>query len=172
VTPRVALLDRDGTLNVKAPEGEYVTRPEDVVVLPGAAQAVRELNDAGVHVAVVTNQRCLSLGLLDEPGLQAVNAAVADALARAGAHVDAWYHCPHGLDDGCPCRKPLPGMLLDALRDAGAQPSEAVMVGDSASDVEAGRAAGVRTVRLGEDGAPPADAAVEDLAAAVRWALA
>lgn len=165
MTPALVLLDRDGTLNVKPPEGEYVTRPEGLVLLDGAAAAVARLNAAGVRVALVTNQRGIALGRMTEDDLRDVHARLAELLAAEGARLDALHHCPH--DEGCPCRKPAPGMLERELREAGVAPGDTVMVGDSDSDVEAGRRAGVRTVRLGAADDPAADETAPDLAAAV-----
>src|SRR4051812_22748768 len=134
--------------HIKAPAGGYVTRPEAVELLPGAARAIRTLNDAGIPVAVVTNQRCLARGQLDPAGLDAVHAAPRERpAAAAGAHVDAIYHCPHERDT-CSCRKPAPGLLAAAARDFGAAPAQAVMIGDARSDVEAGRRFGARTIQL------------------------
>jgi D-glycero-D-manno-heptose 1,7-bisphosphate phosphatase len=153
--PRLALLDRDGTLNRKPPEGEWITAVDELEVLPGAAEAVRRLNAAGIPVAVVTNQRAIALGRLSEAGLGRIHAQLAWRLARVGAHVDAIYHCPHA-HGSCRCRKPEPGLLEAAARDFGVPLHEAVMIGDSASDVEAGRRAGARTVRLAPIGVRPA----------------
>jgi D-glycero-D-manno-heptose 1,7-bisphosphate phosphatase len=147
MTPRLVLLDRDGTLNRKAPEGSYVTQPSELQVLPGAGEAVRRLNEAGIAVAVVTNQRCVALGLVTEETLESIHARLRDDLAACGARVDAIYHCPH-LEGACDCRKPAPGMLRAAAARFGVAPHEAVMIGDADSDVEAGRRFGARTIRL------------------------
>jgi D-glycero-D-manno-heptose 1,7-bisphosphate phosphatase len=167
----LALLDRDGTLNRRAPLGEYVTSPEEVELLPGAPRAVRRFNDAGVAVAVVTNQRGIALGRMSETALDAVHARLAEALqSEAGAHVDAFYHCPHEIG-ACACRKPEPGLLARAARQFGAQPPDSVVIGDAASDVEAGRRFGARTVQLTL--APSeADLTAPDLGAAVEAVLA
>jgi len=171
VTVRLALLDRDGTINRKAPEGEYVTHPSQLEVLPGAAAAIRALNDAGVPVAVVTNQRCLALGRLDAAGLEGVHQRLSELLAeQAGAHVDAILHCPHERGT-CGCRKPAPGLLHEAARRFGVVPSDAVMIGDALSDVEAGERFGAQTIHL-TGGASPATATAPDLATAVRALLA
>jgi D-glycero-D-manno-heptose 1,7-bisphosphate phosphatase len=171
-TPRLALLDRDGTLNVKPPDGEYVLTPGGLEMLPGAAAAVARLNDAGVRVALITNQRAIDRGLLSPEDLDAVHARLASELAAEGAHLDAIFVCPHG-HDACRCRKPQPGMLLDALARFGTAPADAVMVGDAGSDVEAGRRAGVPTVQIVPPGAPSAaDATAVSLEQAVDDLLA
>lgn len=157
---RVALLDRDGTINAKAPEGEYITTPEELALLPGSARAVRLLNDAGVHVAVVTNQRGIALGRMTEDDLAAVHEHLAAMLAEhAGARVDLWLHCPHDKDT-CSCRKPQPGMLLEALARLGGDAASSLMAGDADSDLAAGAAAGVPAQRVSAE--RPLLAVVED----------
>jgi D-glycero-D-manno-heptose 1,7-bisphosphate phosphatase len=159
--PRLVLLDRDGTINAKAPDGEYVEAPEALELLPGAAAAVARLNRAKVPVAVVTNQRGVALGRMSIDDLNRVHAAMAAGLAAQGAHVDGLYVCPHATGT-CTCRKPEPDMLLDALRDFGVAAEDAVMIGDSDSDVEAGIRAGTATIRLDPGGETPDLAAFVD----------
>jgi D-glycero-D-manno-heptose 1,7-bisphosphate phosphatase len=168
-----ALLDRDGTINVKAAAGDYITDPEQLVLLPEAAEAIRRLNQAQVPVIVVTNQRGIALGRMSEDDLAAIHARLRELLRRQGAWIGRIYHCPH--DTGiCCCRKPGTRMLeqardhlkLASLRDS-------VMIGDATTDVLAGRAAGARTILL-SDGAEPAprDIAVAgSLLEAVRQVL-
>jgi D-glycero-D-manno-heptose 1,7-bisphosphate phosphatase len=163
MTFAAALLDRDGTINVKAPEGEYIERPEEVRVLPGAAEAVRRLNEAGIPVYVVTNQRGIALGRMTEDDLAAVHRRLDELLAEAGARVDAYYHCPH--DKGvCDCRKPGTAMLERAAAEHGFALERSVMVGDAESDVEAGCRVGARTVWIGRDAESLLDAVVVLLA--------
>jgi D-glycero-D-manno-heptose 1,7-bisphosphate phosphatase len=161
-------LDRDGTINVKAPEGEYVSDPDEVVLLPGAAEAIRRLNVSGRFVVVVSNQRGVARGRYTDADVQAVTDRITRELADHGAHVDAWYYCPHAEGE-CDCRKPLPGLLLRAAAELDAVDlSDAVLVGDAESDLGAAAAAGIPAVKLG---AAPASAGalavVPDLAAAV-----
>jgi D-glycero-D-manno-heptose 1,7-bisphosphate phosphatase len=150
---RWVFLDRDGTLNVKAPDGEYVERPEALELLPGAADAVRMLNRAGLWTGVVTNQRGVALGRMSIEDLNAVHARLEHLLRLGGAFVDAIYTCPHGIGV-CDCRKPQPGLLLKAQSE---HPTidfaYAAIVGDSLSDVQAGKRLGLRTVLIsgGED---------------------
>jgi D-glycero-D-manno-heptose 1,7-bisphosphate phosphatase len=159
-----AFLDRDGTINVKAPEGAYITAPEQARLLPGAAAAIRRLNDIGALVVVVTNQRGVSLGRMTEDGVQDVHARLAALLAaQAGAHVDAFFVCPH--DDGqCDCRKPHPGLLRAAVDQFPEIDVDAsILIGDAPTDVAAGERFGVRSLLLGRDAA--------DLAKAVARAV-
>jgi D-glycero-D-manno-heptose 1,7-bisphosphate phosphatase len=164
--PELVVLDRDGTLNRKAPSGNYILHPEEVILLPGAARAVARLNRSGVRVVVATNQRCIGLGLADAPTVDEVHATIATALEHEGGRVDRWYVCPH-LEGMCQCRKPQPGMLLDALAYARASPLAAVMIGDSDIDIEAATRAGMRAVRLGDRVDEEAWATVASLDAAV-----
>ncbi|OBB97704.1 HAD-IIIA family hydrolase [Mycobacterium sp. 852002-30065_SCH5024008] len=165
-------LDRDGTINVKAADGEYIRSPEELMLLPGAARAVAALNAAGLRTILVTNQRWLSEPAADAARFAAVHDRLEQLLAAEGARLDAAYHCPHAAAS-CDCRKPGAGMLVRAAHEHGFALAEAVMIGDSESDVEAGRAAGTATVllRAGDEEAAGADVVVDDLAAAVRLIL-
>jgi D-glycero-D-manno-heptose 1,7-bisphosphate phosphatase len=173
-------LDRDGVLNVEL--FDYVTRPEELVIIDGAGQAVRRLNEAGLTVAVVTNQSGIGKGRYTAAGLDAVHARLVAELAADGARLDGLYHCPHIAEDQCDCRKPLPGLLRRAADDLGFDPARAVLVGDTARDLQAAAAGGaaqilVRTgkgadleARLPCDEVRP-EVVVDDLAAAVDWIL-
>lgn len=171
-TVRTVFLDRDGTINVKAAEGEYITSPADVVLLPGAAEAVAALNAAGLRTVLVTNQRWLSGRSADPAGFAAVQDRLDRLLADHGARLDATYHCPHAADT-CDCRKPSAGMLFRAAAEHSFDLAESVMIGDTDSDVLAGKSAGTVTILLrsgGENGVG-ADIVVDDLAAAVDLIL-
>jgi len=140
-------LDRDGVLTR---EDQWVLRPEQVELLPGAAAGVRRLNEAGIPVVVVTNQSARARGWISELDLAQIHARMAELLAAQGAHFDAIYVCPHHPTEGsgelrrvCDCRKPAPGLLLRAAQEMGLDLAASWMVGDAARDVEAARAAGV-----------------------------
>jgi D-glycero-D-manno-heptose 1,7-bisphosphate phosphatase len=166
-------LDRDGTINVKAATGEYVKSPADLVLLPGAAKAVAALNAAGLRTILVTNQRWLSEKPADPGHYVAVHARLEQLLAHEGAWLDAAYRCPHATGV-CDCRKPNAGMLRRAAREHSFDLAGAVIVGDSDTDLLAGRTAGTATILLrgaNGGGAVDADAVVEDLGAAARLVL-
>ena len=137
-------LDRDGTINRKAPEGEYVSRVRDFEFLPGAQQAIRMLNGAGMRVIVVTNQRGVALGRMSVGELERIHRRMLAELCVAGASVDAVYTCCH--DHGCcDCRKPDVGMFLAAKRDfPEIEFACAAIVGDGEADMEAGARLGLR----------------------------
>ncbi|GAC1651582.1 MAG: hypothetical protein NVS4B3_12540 [Gemmatimonadaceae bacterium] len=131
-----AFLDRDGTIIV---DRHYVARAEDVVLLPGAAQAITRLNAAGIVVVVVTNQSGIARGYLTEAEYLLVAARLNDVLAEHGAEIVASYHCPHHPDrpEGCRCRKP--GRLLydRAITDLGLDASKSLFAGDRLRDIQA-----------------------------------
>ncbi len=113
---RAAFLDRDGVINRKPPEGQYVTRWEEMQILPGVAEAIASLSGAGFCAIVVSNQRCVAKGLLTILELDSIHQRLCQKLAKAGAEITEVYYCPHDEHPPCGCRKPAPGMLLGAAR--------------------------------------------------------
>ncbi len=167
MTPAAAVfLDRDGVL---VRERGFITLPEQLSVLPGAAGALAFLRRRGFRLVVVTNQSGIARGLLTEGDLARLHADLLSRLRaeHPGAFWDALYFCPHHPREGhppyrvdCGCRKPRPGMILRAAAEHGLDPARSWMVGDALRDLEAGRASGCRTAALpGPDGAvaPGAD---------------
>jgi len=178
-------LDRDGTL---IEERGYLDRLDLLDVLPWTPDAIRLLNRAGYATVVITNQSAIGRGIIDEPFLQEVHAALDARLAAGRARIDAYYFCPHHPDatidryrQACRCRKPGPGMIEQACRDLDLDPQRSVMVGDRWLDVASGQAAGTRSVlvRTGHgafeadhppvDGRP--DAILNNLMEAAGWIL-
>jgi D-glycero-D-manno-heptose 1,7-bisphosphate phosphatase len=149
VTPAL-FLDRDGVL---IDEVQYLSRPDQVRLVPGAAAAVGRAARNGWKVVVVTNQSGVARGLLPEERLADIHAELARQLAAESARMDGIYYCPHHPTAGvgeylrdCDCRKPRPGMLQAAARDFGIDLGRSVLVGDRRTDLEAGLAAGCRVV--------------------------
>ncbi len=178
-------LDRDGTL---IREADYLRSPEQVRLLPRAAEAVRRLNYAGFAVVLATNQSGIARGLLTEHDLDSIHTLLRSRLAKRAARLDAVYFCPHHPTKGlpsyrrkCNCRKPAPGMILQAGRELDLDLTRCFAVGDSQRDLAAGRKAGCRTVlvrtgygrdtELEEGDRLAADHVADDLAAAVDWIL-
>ena len=145
---RAAFLDRDGVINRAASDGKYIIRWEEMFFLPGVAEAIRLLNTSGFLVIVVTNQRCVAKGLITIEDLILLHQKMRGELAAVGAMIDRVYFCPHDMEPPCSCRKPAPGMLLEAARDRDITLYESWMIGDSTSDIEAGRSAGCKTARV------------------------
>ena len=156
---KAVFLDRDGVINRKAPEGEYVTRWEEIVFLPGVAQAILTLRRAGYHIIVISNQRCVAKGLLTANDLNTLHRRMCETLAAGGAIIDAAYYCPHEKHTSCACRKPAPGLLLEAATNHNIDLKSSWMIGDSACDVEAGLSAGCKTAILGTSSGPQAASA-------------
>jgi len=141
--------DRDGTLNT---EVDYLSRPEELQLIPNAAQAIREANEFGVKVLIITNQSGIARGLFTEHDLEAIHERLRLLLARHGAHVDGIYFCPHHPEFGvapyrksCRCRKPKTGMLSKAASEHGVDLKQSFVIGDRCIDMQAGRAAGCTT---------------------------
>jgi D-glycero-D-manno-heptose 1,7-bisphosphate phosphatase len=143
---RTVFLDRDGVLNRKLPEDRYVSSVAHFHPLPGVVAAIARLNRAGIRVLVVSNQRGVALGLYTTVDVRTIHSAFQSQLRTQGAHVDAFYFCPHDKKQ-CNCRKPLPGLYQQATRDfPEIEPESSVMVGDSWSDIEFGRRLGMATI--------------------------
>jgi D-glycero-D-manno-heptose 1,7-bisphosphate phosphatase len=144
-------LDRDGVLNQKMPEGKWVTTPTEFHVLPGVPEAIARLNDAGLRVIVVSNQRGIALGLFSAANVEAIQFEFQAFLQNFSARIDAFYICPHDRLE-CNCRKPLPGMFLQAQSEfPEITAARSAMIGDSLSDIEFGRRLGMLTVFIEGD---------------------
>ena len=144
----VVFLDRDGVINADI---GYLWRREDFVWIPGAPAAIRLFNERGRPVVVVTNQSGVARGYYSEQDVESLHRWMNDELNRQGARIDAFYFCPHHPDGAipeytrvCDCRKPQPGMLLQAMEDWRADPAKSFLIGDKESDVAAAAAAGIR----------------------------
>lgn len=142
-------LDRDGVINE---EVNYLSDPKDMRLIEGAPAAIRRLNEQKIPVIVITNQAGVARGYYAESQVEVLHEALAKELARSGAHIDRFYYCPHHLGGqgehaiDCDCRKPRAGMLKKAAEDFHLNLSKCALVGDKATDIEAGAAVGCRTV--------------------------
>lgn len=157
---KAIFLDRDGTINKMV---GFVTKPEQFELIEGAAEAIKAINKSGYLAIVVTNQPVIARGDCTFEELQTIHDKMETELGKVGAFVDAIYVCPHHTDKGfegerpeykcnCDCRKPKPGLLLQAAKDFNIDMSESYMIGDSHRDVEAGENAGVmKSVKVEEN---------------------
>jgi D-glycero-D-manno-heptose 1,7-bisphosphate phosphatase len=182
---KAVFLDRDGTLNVNT---GYVGDPENVVLVPQAAEGARMLADAGFALIVASNQSGIARGYFNESDADAVDARLRELLAARGVSITAMYRCPHWPESErplsapqCDCRKPKPGMLLRAAADLHLDLSRSWIVGDRLLDMQAGRAAGCRCVLVrgvpahhpAEDfGSAPPEYRAADLRDAARYIIA
>lgn len=179
---KLVILDRDGTIN--ADSDEFIKTPDEWQPLPGALEAIARLNHAGWHVAIASNQSGLGRGLFDVAALNAIHVKMNKALALVGGRVDAVFYCPHSPDEGCQCRKPLPGLFEQIGERFGVDLKATPVVGDTLRDLLAGSAVGCapHLVLTGKGsalrGLPlpdtfPANTQVhEDLAAFADWLVA
>ncbi|MEW6285714.1 MAG: HAD family hydrolase [Chloroflexota bacterium] len=135
-------LDRDGVLIENRPD--YVREWAQVSVLPGALRALSDARLNGYKVVIVTNQSAVGRGIISLEAAWEINDRLVRLIRAEGGRMDGAYLCPHGPDDGCVCRKPKPGLLLQAARELSLDLKRSWMVGDAWSDVQAGQAAGVR----------------------------
>ncbi|MDR2302730.1 MAG: D-glycero-beta-D-manno-heptose 1,7-bisphosphate 7-phosphatase [Deltaproteobacteria bacterium] len=140
-------MDRDGTLNH---DESYIHKFEEFRWIDRVPEALAQLKRAGLALVVVTNQSGVNRGYYDRQDLLKLHREVGqDLLARVGVKIDGWYFCPHNpLTDNCDCRKPAPGMLIQATKDLFLDPAESYMVGDKFLDVQAGLAMGVKRTIL------------------------
>ncbi|WP_025517053.1 D-glycero-beta-D-manno-heptose 1,7-bisphosphate 7-phosphatase [Bordetella trematum] len=137
---KLIILDRDGVINRDS--DAFVKSPEEWVALPGSLEAIGRLSQSGWTVAIATNQSGLARGLFDMNTLNAIHAKLHREVAALGGDVDAIFLCPHGPDDGCVCRKPLPGMMHDIARRYDISLAGVPAVGDSLRDLQASAQAG------------------------------
>ncbi|MFT4240958.1 MAG: D-glycero-beta-D-manno-heptose 1,7-bisphosphate 7-phosphatase [Acidovorax sp.] len=139
---KLAILDRDGTLN---PQGEdYITTADEWSAAPGALEAIARLNHAGWHVVVATNQPGLGRGLFDVMALNAIHAKMLRQVAAVGGRIDAVFYCPHAADEDCACRKPAAGLLEQICDRYGVERHEVQVVGSCAAHLQAGAALGAQ----------------------------
>lgn len=142
---KTVFIDKDGTLIHDVP---YNVDPKNVQLTMGAGRALRRIKNAGYQLIVISNQSGIAKGLFEEKDLLPINRQIQTLLTPHGVKVDAFYYCPHGPDDGCECRKPMPGMILQAGRDHAVDLQISWMIGDILNDVEAGNRAGCRTIQI------------------------
>ena len=159
---RAVFADRDGTV-IEDPG--FLSDPDGVKLIPGAAEALTELQSRGYRLVVVSNQSGVARRLISAEQASAVHERFVAELERRGVRLDDVRYCPHGPDEGCACRKPLPGLLVDAAAALDLDLARSFMIGDKSSDIEAGRRAGCTTILLSAE----ADAAADPDHVASSW---
>ena len=148
---RVVFLDRDGVINEPPGAAGYVLRWEAFRFRAGALSMLAELATMGYRLVVITNQQGVGKGLIDPGELERIHANMSAEIERHGARIDGIFTCPHLEAEGCDCRKPKPGLIYDALEELGYEVDldGSWFIGDSATDIQAGTAAGLRTLFVG-----------------------
>jgi D-glycero-D-manno-heptose 1,7-bisphosphate phosphatase len=166
---RALLLDRDGTL---IRDVGYPRDPDAVVLLPGAAEALRHARELGYELAIVSNQSGVARGRILPNEVRDVQARVEQLFAEQGVTFGGAWFCFHAPDDRCGCRKPAPGLLVEAARALELDLARSIMIGDKASDIDAGLAAGCTGISFGEIRHPGAKAAFSSWPALLQWLCA
>lgn len=141
---KLLILDRDGVINHDSPT--YIKSPDEWTPIAGSLEAIARFSNAGYQVVVATNQSGIGRGLFDLETLGNIHAKMHTATQAAGGRIDAVFFCPHRDSANCDCRKPKPGLLIDILERTGVQASEAMIVGDSLRDMQAGHAVGIKNI--------------------------
>ncbi|MHB1414180.1 MAG: D-glycero-alpha-D-manno-heptose-1,7-bisphosphate 7-phosphatase [Chloroflexota bacterium] len=141
---QAVFLDRDGVINENRPD--HVKVWDEFRFLPNAPEAVARLCRAGVKVFIITNQAVVNRGIVPRETVDAINELMRQELASRGAYIEAVAYCPHRPEEHCGCRKPEPGLLLELARRYDLDLRDTVLIGDALSDIEAGQAAGCRTI--------------------------
>ncbi len=138
------ILDRDGVINYDS--DEFIKSPEEWQPLPGSLEAIAQLNNAGYRLVVISNQSGLARNLFSKETLKAIHQKFNSLLADKGGKVERIYYCPHGPDDECECRKPLPGLFRKFADEFGVSLKDVYALGDSVRDLQAAKEAGARSV--------------------------
>jgi D-glycero-D-manno-heptose 1,7-bisphosphate phosphatase len=140
----LVVLDRDGVINRES--DDFIRSPAEWIPLPGSLEAIAALTRAGFRVVVATNQSGVARGLFTAETLDRIHARMSDTIRDAGGRLDGIFHCPHGPDDGCECRKPRPGLLRQIEARFGQSLVGRPVIGDSRRDLEAAVAVGARPI--------------------------
>ncbi len=170
-------IDRDGTINK---ESGYIDRPDMIDLIPGSAEAIKIINKMGLNAVVVTNQSGIGRSYFKEESLWKVHRRLKELLMEEGAYIDAIYYCPHHPDEGCECRKPMPGLLKRAALEIDIDLCSSYVIGDKISDLILAQNVGAKGILvktgygleaiedMSEKEVSP-DLVAEDLLSAVRW---
>jgi D-glycero-D-manno-heptose 1,7-bisphosphate phosphatase len=159
---KAVFLDRDGVINKRAKEHEHIKSWGEFEFLPNVAETIRELNKEFL-VVMISNQGGIAKGVMSEQDLEEIHSKMETELKKNGARIDKIYFCPHADNDNCSCRKPMPGMLLRAAEELNIDLADSFMVGDSISDIKAGKSAGCKTILINNSKNVGADYVISSL---------
>lgn len=151
---KAVFLDRDGVLNIKPPEHDYVKKFEEFSWVPSAKKLIQKIKSNGFLAVVISNQQGIARGFMTKEFIESLHEKMNMDLSEIGTHIDAFYYCPHHKDDMCTCRKPNPGMLFHASHELGIDLTKSFFIGDTLTDMEAGKKAGVKSFLIESDTIP------------------
>jgi D-glycero-D-manno-heptose 1,7-bisphosphate phosphatase len=149
---KAVFLDRDGVINKKPAEHDYVKSWKEFTLLEGVVDALKLFKKLGYITVVVTNQAGIAKGLMKEKDLLVIHAKLNKLLHKSGVKIDHFYYCPHKPSDNCSCRKPKPGLIKRAVKDLSIDLEKSILIGDTSSDKGLGENANVKTVIVTTDG--------------------
>jgi D-glycero-D-manno-heptose 1,7-bisphosphate phosphatase len=176
----VIFLDRDGVINEFPGIGKYLVKKEDFRFIPGSIDAIRRLTQAGLEIFVVSNQGCVSRGLISLEELNEMTDEMKDDIEAAGGKISRVFYCLHQKSDNCDCKKPKTKLFLEAVKGRKVDFKDVYFIGDSREDIEAGKALGCNAILVLSGRTQPADMATfepkpdavkNDLLEAVTWIL-
>lgn len=148
---KVVFLDRDGVINKKPAKADYVKNWEEFEFLPGVIEGLKLLTENNYDIYLISNQPGIARGMMTEEDLVNIQNKMEEELQKNGIKIAGTYYCPHGWNDGCECRKPKPGLLFQAARDHNLDLTKTIFIGDDERDLQAGEAAGCKTILLGPE---------------------
>lgn len=146
---KAIFLDRDGVINKK--RDDYVKNIDEFVLLNDVIEAIKLLKKRGFLIIIITNQSAINRGYLTHDGLEKIHQHMRDQFQKYNILIDAIYYCPHHPDENCMCRKPQPGLLGKAIKDFSIIKHHSLLIGDSDSDIEAAKQAGIKSVKISTD---------------------
>lgn len=148
---KVVFLDRDGVINKKPARGEYVKNWQEFEFLPGAIEGLKLLSKKGYIIFIITNQAGIGRKIMTEQDLELIHQKLKEELKKENVEIAGIYYCPHRIDENCQCRKPKPGLLLQAAKEHNLDLKKSIFIGDEERDLQAGKAAGCRTIIIGRE---------------------
>lgn len=136
---KIIFLDRDGVINKKPPRGEYVKKWDEFEFLPGVIDGIKILNKKGYKIYIITNQAGIGRGLMAEYDLKDIHKKMEEEFKKNDAEINGIYYCPHEMNEGCECRKPKPGMFLQAAKEHNFNLKDSILIGDEERDFLVGK---------------------------------
>lgn len=143
---KVIFLDRDGVINKRPPRGEYVRRREEFEFLPGAVEALKLISQKGYRIYLITNQAGIGRGMMSEDDLKSIHQHLEEELKKNKVKISGIYYCPHEMNENCQCRKPKPGLLLQAAKEHNLDLKDTIFIGDDERDFQMGKSVGCKTI--------------------------
>jgi D-glycero-D-manno-heptose 1,7-bisphosphate phosphatase len=148
---KIILIDRDGVINKNPGKGQYILRKDDLILLEDSIKAMRKLSDNGFSFIIITNQACIGKGLVTQKEIDDIHSHLLEKLKENGINILDIFYCPHDINEGCECRKPNPGMIIEACNRYSIVPSNTIFIGDDDRDCLTAFRADVKSILIGED---------------------